>query len=248
MRRAALLSVLFFLVAVATAQAQDGSTSVLPAFKVSVTKLTSDDGYGGGAWQIEATVPGCYEPSDGIVDPDYDYESGDCGSATMRLSRNHHLLKAPQFDLDDKSGLGSVYYRWTCARSGAYAWRVSYSNISVPGYTSGRPYTDAKSGTFRIPRCRTPQRRRIAKGAVQQHENTASQSAYKTEFISSIRCRPASSVRYGKASKWRCDVTHNNNYRECVDHDTVISYKTDKWGQRDIHTDITTNSKSCRDY
>lgn len=227
---------------VAVAQDAPPATAPLPKFAVKAERTDLDDGYH--SWWFQPRSDGCYHAGDPEIDeePYYSAASGRCDSVRLRVNRGGHFSTLSF----DKYGIAS--YNWSCSRAGRYTWRATYSNTSVPGYSESSPYQVSKTGTFSIPRCRARKPRPIAKGTVQAHENDASQASYKNEFISSIRCSPAGPVRNGKASKWRCDVTHNNNYRECTDHDRVVSYGADKYGLRDIGQSITTSGKSCRDF
>lgn len=123
-----------------------------------------------------------------------------------------------QDDCDEKS----EKFIWSCRSTGTLRWTITMSGatdeVEVP---SSPPFVDIKNvpspsngvtqGTIRVPKCGKVQPRRVRRGYV-----AASAAAeYEDEFVSRSVCSPLTALVRGKASTWRCAVTHNNTYRQC---------------------------------
>lgn len=208
------------------------------------------------ATNITAIGDGCWYvqdgdlPEDGWFVDDED-DARDCITFKLRLSRNGRLISnnLPGFwsRTGDYPTVASHYQYWDCKRTGRYAYRVTYTNNSMPGYSKSKPYRAVKSGHFQVPRCRPVKPRRVDKGSAVRHAYDDTESANPNEFISSVQCSPASNVRNGRASKWRCFVTHNNTYRQCVRDVTQTYYSRDKFGIKKRDYSYTWD-KSCRSF
>lgn len=110
---------------------------------------------------------------------------------------------------DDSAG--TYRYAFSCRRSG----KVAYTIIVIRNDIRRATLT----GSFRIPKCGKTLPRRVSNGVASAYANEVNQAAYETEFVSQIRCRPLKNIRGNRASTWRCQTVHNNNYRICVDTD-----------------------------
>jgi len=221
----------------------------VPSFSAKAEKHRSGDA--SYATVITARGEGCWGSpytTSGYSDEDYD----ECIDFHLRLSRNGHVItKAdPMFDADRndivQTGLASSDpgVLWSCDRTGKFAWKVTYTNDSVPGNPK---YAATESGSFTVPRCGEQRPRRVARGIVVQHEADVNEANYPDEFISSIRCSPKSSVKGGKASVWLCLVTHNNTHRQCVDYDTINYWSRHQFG-RTVKQYTTRSRKSCHSF
>ena len=103
--------------------------------------------------------------------------------------------------------LGDATYDWSCNRTGVHRWTVTITHPSGPPATA--------SGSFRVRKCTPWRARRVSRGhAAWTQARTWEEEP---EFVSRVRCSPRARVVRGRASRWRCAVTHNNNYRECVE-------------------------------
>ena len=223
---------------VTAASAQEPSIQPPPDFKVDGPERSYDPP----ATYISASVDGCWGAVYG-----YSIDDFSCVKLELALWRGERLVttRVPGFFNPGKgTSAAGQFVDWRCSGSRRYRYRVTYTNNSyVP---NGVPYTVAKDGAFETPRCRKPVPRRVDRGTAAGAAFSANESEYEGEFISSVRCTASSAVRGGRASKWTCRTTHNNQYRICTDADVLTFTAASKWGERKRDYDVNTVSKRCR--
>ena len=146
-----------------------------------------------------------------------------------------------RLEVEDDTSPKAIY-RWSCERPGKKTWRamVPYESEANSGNYDA---ATVRTGTFTVPRCKKSLDRRVTRGTAAglARDNTGRED----EFVSSSRCVATSRVLRGRASRWRCVVTHNDTIRECRTRVLLRFITTRKFGVREKDSTLRRKRLGC---
>lgn len=169
---------------------------------------------------LQASVDGCWDGKR------YSINNFDCVTLLLRLTRNGRVLNTEDFWDEPHDSAAGYLVTWTCQNPGRYEWQITYTNGSYE--EAGATFRAVKTGAFRVPRCRSPQARRVGTASAQSTARKAGTRLFPRDAVSATDCTP---VGTAPAPRWRCVITHNSETLECRDRVTIVFFSKDRWGR-----------------
>lgn len=169
--------------------------------------------------------------------------------AVVRVYAGRTRLLFKQLEPEEFSDYESVEasYKWSCGRTGRLRWTVTVTGYEGPEDAGGVVDTSGNgvaTGFFTVPRCTKSKPRRVRRGYVA----SSAAAEYEDEFVSRSVCSPLTRVVNGKASSWRCNVVHNNTYRQCSTTLRMRYTQRLKFGTREYKEHVKRLSTRCRSF
>ena len=128
------------------------------------------------------------------------------------------------------------FYYWSCRHVGSLRWKVTVSDADSEG-------EETEEGTLRLGACGKTRPRRVGRGTAARK---AASRYDEDEYVSRSTCTALDGG--SKASKWRCVVVHNNNYRQCESTLRLRFVKQSRFGKTKVSTQYGSARNRCRSF